>query len=448
MEYIDMRLSSPLILLFCLLPLPALSESLLHVYQLAEKNDPQLKAEAAAYQAALEAATLGRSALLPQIDAKANYTDSTTEGQGVTSSDTSDDSVAYSLTLQQTLFNLSALNSYRVSKTATRQAALTFSADQQALIIRTAEGYFNVLRALDQLRTSQTEKQALDTQLQQTNQRYAVGLISINDVHQAQAAYDNALANTLSAQASLGIELESLSTLTGEHPETLAPLKDNFVASAPEPSSRQAWIDFALQNNVALSLSQLNSESARLSHKATRAKRYPTLSGSLSYQRQEDPTGPGASTDTNAISLDLAMPIYTGGRHTAEARQAAQQQIEAEQLLNLTRRNTIQTTRTLFLSVMTDIAQINARQQAIVSQTSALEATQAGYEAGTENIVDLVNAQRNLFQSQRDYATALYDYIINSLRLKEVAGLLTIKDLEALDMWLEKDKTLSTVIVP
>ncbi len=442
-----MRAINNFALILCLLSPPALGESLLQVYEWAKKNDLQLKADFATYKAGIESVNIGRSALLPQINATANYTDSDTTGTGASAA-ASTDNLSYSLSLQQALFNSSALSDYRRSKTEASRAEIKLTADQQALMIRAAEAYFNALGALDQLRTSQTEERALRTQLQQTNQRYEVGLISINDVHQAQAAYDSAIANTLGAQAAVGIELESLSTITGQYPQTIAPLKDDFVASSPKPDTKKAWINFALKNNLSLKISKLDVDAAGFIAKSTRANAYPTLSGSLTYQHSEDPTGSDYNTNTNAVSLDLSMPIYTGGRLSAQSRQAAQNLINAEQTLSLIQRNTIQNTRTLFLSVMTDIAQIKARRQAIVSRNSALRATQAGYDTGTQDIVDLVNAQRNLFQTQRDYSTALYSYILNSLKLKEVAGLLSVKDLEQLDAWLQKSNPITTSITP
>jgi outer membrane protein len=137
--------------------------------------------------------------------------------------------------------------------------------------------------------------------------------------------------------------------------------------------------------------------------------------------------------NTTQVQLRLTVPLYAGGRLSALARQAEQHAIAAKDNFYFTRRNTVQNIRSLYLSVTTSIAQIHARKQAILSNKSALEATKAGYQVGTRDIVDVVNAQSSLFQAKRDHLNHLYEYIINMLLLKEAAGLLQLSDLQDLE---------------
>jgi outer membrane protein len=423
------------------------SETLINVYEQAKQNDHEYQASVARYNANKEAANIARGALLPQINGDASYSDVDSDASSsnpIYNSDSKTDTTAYSLSLQQSIINVSALNTYRSGKVKTTAAEVQLLADQQSLIIRSAQAYFAVLSAVDQLRTAQAEEKALAAQLEQTRQRYEVGLISINDVHETQAAYDSTLANRLSAEVNVGIRFEALTILTGQEHTSIAPLKDSFIASYPEPNDKQSWIDAAQKNNLALQVSRLNADAATYAAKAEKANRYPKLTGSISYGNSDsDRTGDSprdTDTDTTSIGLDLSIPLYTGGTLTARQRQATQNQLLAREQFLFDQRNTTQTTRTLFLQVSTDIAQIKARKQAIVSNESALEATKAGYDAGTRDIVDVVNAQRNLYQAQRDYFTALYNYILNTLGLKEVAGNLSVADLQQLDNWLERNK--------
>jgi outer membrane protein len=203
------------------------------------------------------------------------------------------------------------------------------------------------------------------------------------------------------------------------------------------------WIDAARKNNLLLQVSKLNADAAVFDANTAKANRFPELTGSLNYNFNDSDQSSGANTrqsesDQISASLNLRIPIYNGGSLTASQRQAAQSQLLAREQFLLTQRNTIQTTRSVFLQVNNDIAQINARKQAIISNQSALQATQAGYDAGTRDIVDVVNAQRNLFQAQRDYFTTVYNYIINTLELKQAAGMLSEIHLQELDNWLEE----------
>ena len=277
-------------------------------------------------------------------------------------------------------------------------------------------------------------------------------MISINDVYEAQAAYDNSIADRIGAKVNVGLSLEALTILTGKTHKRIALLSDAFIASHPSPNDKQAWIDAAKKGNLSLQISQLTAKAATLNHKAIRANRLPQLDGVLSYGHTDtDISGTSisetnisrtrgdshADTDSTTIGLELSIPVYSGGSLTALQRQAAQNQIAAQEQLLFAQRNTIQNTRSLFLEVTTNIAQIKARKQAIISSESALQATKAGYDAGTRDIVNVVDAQRNLFQAQRNYFTTLYDYIINTLELKQVAGILMDKDLQMLDNWLQ-----------
>jgi outer membrane protein len=426
------------------------SESLIEIYELAKTNDLQYQSDIARFNANKEIKAISRSGLLPQISGGASYgwdeTDTTTKISANNSSllnndgTAQTDSLGYSVSLDQALINFSALNTYRSGKIQAAAAEVQLAADGQALIIRSTTAYFNVLNASALLKTSQATEKALETQLEQTRQRYEVGLISINDVLEAQAGYDSAFANRLTAEADLSIQFEALTVLTGRSHNSIATLKPNFTASSPAPNNIQVWIDAAQKDNLLLQVRKLGADSAVFDAKVEKANRYPELTGSVNYDYSDDDRSGGNQTESDRIGaiLNLRIPIYSGGGLSARQRQAAQNQLLAREQFLLTQRNTIQTTRALFLQVNNDIAQINARQQAVLSNEGALEATQAGYDAGTRDIVDVVNAQRNLFQAQRDYITTVYDYVINTLTLKQAAGTLSEVHVKELDKQLEE----------
>jgi len=435
----------------------ASSATLEEIYEMALENDPQLKADMAAYRAGKEAVNISRAGILPNIRGSGSYSDSESETEGTRfffdentglpavgdiEQEESSERESWSVTLTQPLFDMGAWFSYKQGGKRTEIAEANFGADQQAFIIRVAQAYIDVLRALDTLETTLAERRALASQLEQTQQRFEVGLTAITDVHDAQAQYDSVNANALRAEGQVGIAFEALEVLTGQSPDAIAPVIDDFPVNPPMPADRQAWVDFALSNNYALMASQLQAEASRYSALAAKSQHLPTLSGSVSYSSTESVSdgqfGPSDITsDGSSVSLSLNVPIFSGGRTSAQRRQAVQQQFQAEEQFDLARRQTIQSARSLHLSVETDVAQVEARRQAIVSSESSLEATQAGYEAGTRNLVDVLLAQRTLYQAQRQYYTALYDYIINSLRLKETAGTLSPEDIEELNQYLD-----------
>jgi len=432
------------------------ADSLQDIYALALENDHQLKADTAAYHANKEALTIGRSGLLPQVNAKASYSDTDQDTTGSLSPGASaatntlgidSQNESYSVTLTQPLFNMAAWFGYKQGIVLSDQAEAQFSADQQSLIIRVSEAYFNVLRSIDNMETAQAEEKALSHQLEQTKQRFEVGLTAITDVHEAQAAYDNATAVTLEALGNLGIAFEELEVLTGRSHDQVAPLVETFPVIKPEPMARHEWVEFALSNNYALKVAKFNSDANQQNARVKASGHLPTLTGSYSYTDRDDTNTDidGFANDSRVdeqatIAVQLDVPIFSGMRVSGERRQAYQQHMQAQELYNKTQRDTIQGARSLHLSVVTNVAQVKARKQAITSSRSALEATQAGYEVGTRNLVDVLVAQRNLYQSQRNYDDTRYAYIINMLRLKEVAGNLTPEDVLQLNRWLNVDK--------
>ncbi len=425
------------------------AETLAEVYSLALENDHQLKADHAAYMASKENYAVGLAGLLPQINATVDYSSTTqdisnnsdSDSFGTSSGET--DSSGWTVSLRQPLFDMSAWFGYQQGKTVSQQAEAQYSADQQALIVRVVEAYFNVLRSVDNLETATAEEKALAHQLEQTRQRFDVGLTAITDVHEAQAAYDGAVANTLGAQGNLGISFEALEVLTGQAHESIAPIKDAFPIVKPEPENRHDWVEFALQNNFSLKTAKLAAESARHNAKAKKAGHYPTLSVNARLQDSDDD---GISrfgdtfdttTETDYVALELSVPLFSGGRTSAQRRQAYQQQMQSQEIYNKTQRDIIQSARSLHLTAVTDVAQVKARKQTTVSTRSALEATQAGYEVGTRNLVDVLVAQRSVYQAQRNYDNARYDYVTSMLKLKEVAGNLTPEDIHQLTQWLD-----------
>ena len=310
-----------------------------------------------------------------------------------------------------------------------------------------AEAYFYVLRALDNLEAAKAEERATKRQLEQTQQRFDVGLIAITDVHEAQAVYDNTVVQRLTDEGNLGTSYESLTVLTGQSHSNLWLLNKDFPVINPDPMARSEWVDFSLQNNNALKAALYGMEAARENASSKKMEHAPRLTAQIGYSdSDEDITrsqfGPPPSsaeinntTDGTSWSINFELPIYSGGRISAQRRQAYEQYNVALQNKIETQRVVIKNARASHITVVTDVQRVKARQQAIKSTSSALDATQAGYEVGTRNIVDVLQAQRSLYSSIRDYANSRYDYVLNMLKLKRAAGTLTPQDIFDINNW-------------
>ncbi|UTF61785.1 TolC family outer membrane protein [Gilvimarinus sp. DA14] len=431
----------------------AQAESILDIYNLALENDPQLKADRAAFEAGLENKTIGRAALLPQITGSANVSYSETDSEyeirsgeaALTPAGTTENEVKrWGLDLNQALIDLNAWHTYQQGAALSEQAKAQYSADQQSLIVRVAEAYFNVLRAIDNLEVALAEEKALGQQLEQTKQRFEVGLTPITDVHDAQAAYDSAQAATLEARGQLGISYEALEVLTGQSHDAIAPLGEDFPVVPPSPADRHSWVEFALENNFTLKAVSEAANAAEQQAKAARANHYPTLGLSAGYSESDNETDIDSTPfnyndqDGYTVGVNLTVPIFSGLRTSGQRRQAYAQAMQADEQFNFQQRNVIQNTRSLHLAVETGVARVKARKQAIISNESAVKATQSGFEVGTRNLVEVLLAQQSLYQARRDYSNALYDYLIQMTNLREAAGMLTPADVERIDSYLKE----------
>ncbi len=428
----------------------ASAETLQEIYLQAQQNDHQLRAAAATRDAGQEDANLARARLLPQVNAQASWRQEDPTLYGGSKTDGEIETVSSGISLTQSLINVSNWRTYSAGKASALGADATYAQAEQELIVRTAQAYFDALNAVDNLTTAKAEEDALSHQLEQTKQRFEVGLTAITEVHEAQAAYDSATANRLVAAGRLGIAFEALEVITGQPYESLSPLREKFPVASPEPLERKAWESMALENNAALKTARQNMLAAEATAKASRAAHLPTVSASLGYSDVEVEqalapekvelglTGNNRESDGMSVQVQLSLPIFTGGATSASRRQAYSRFLAAKELYLKAKRDTVQATRSNHLAVLTSVATVKARKQAITSSTSALEATQAGYDVGTRDLVDVLNAQRNLYTAQRDYYSALYTYVLSTLQLRQAAGVLTSDQVAELDGWLDK----------
>lgn len=410
-------------------------------------NDNQYRAAQAELRAGKMNTRLSRAGLLPQIDASGSWTKADTENNipnegGVDNPNLQDGettTLSYSANISQPLFNLAAYRGYELGKKTSDLAQATFLDAQQDILLRAAEAYFAVLEARDNLETALAEKKALAQQLEQTKQRFQVGLIAITGVHESQAAFDAATATALIAEGNVGVAKASLEVLTGQFYNKLASLAESFPVRAPEPANVNDWRERALEGNINIVQASLRREQADLIAQQEKATLLPSVTGTAGYTDTENEFENSSFTfkqDEFRYGVRVDVPLFAGGRRYARSKQAAFEAEAARENYLLTRAQVQQNVTATHLNVSTGAASIRARQQAIVSAQSAYEATQAGYEVGTRDLVDVLNAQQQVFRAQRDYYDTLYSYILNSLQLQRLVGDLTREDLKALNNFL------------
>src|SRR5450830_544668 len=414
---------------------------LIQVYQQALANDAQYASARAALSAGMERVPQGLSGLLPQISASGSNTRGNIEQIGpnqITMPTVNVHTNTYNLTLAQPLFRWDRWETYQQSKLAQAIAEAQFAQVQQDLITRVAQAYFDVLSAQDNLGATQAQKVATTEQLASAKRNFEVGTQTITDTHEAQAAYDLVVAQEFAAINDLANKRSALQTIIGEAPASLAPMRTGVVLSAPEPAAIDPWVSSAEEQNYGVVTAQFNVESAKRDIGRNRAGHYPTLDLIANAGHTYTTGGGTGNANNNAIGVQWSIPIFGGFAVTSKVRESIALENKARNDLETARRTASQGARQAFLGVNSGLAQVKALEAAEVSSKSALESNQLGYQVGVRINIDVLNAQKQLFSTQKDLSKARYDTIMNGLRLKAAAGTLKETDLMPVNALLDK----------
>ena len=440
--------------------------SLLDVYEQALVNDPRIKEAFANKEAIIEAKPQARSFTLPQLSGSASFSDNDSDGQStfqqkiinpingeeVVITNNTDflqesETLQWDVTLRQAIFDYGSWMNLRKANKTVAQAEIDYLAAEQDLIIRVANAYFNVLAAEDTLEAEQAARQAIEKQLDQAQKRFDVGLIAITDVQEAQAAYDQSIANEITSKRNLATAKESLRAITDSYPGQLNKPDNNLPLIMPNPQSESDWVETSLEQNLSYLSAQVGVEIAKSEIKVQRSGHLPTI-GIQASKRDIDTDSfrsdsgseftPADNENINeGVGVQLNLPLYSGGQVTSRVRQAVARHRASKEKLERVARETTRIARDSYLGVISGIATVKALQQSVKSSATALQATEAGYEGGTRTTVDVLDARRRLYSSQKNLAISKYDYLKNILQLKQAAGTLTQSDLEQINNWLK-----------
>ncbi|MCY4045125.1 MAG: TolC family outer membrane protein [Cellvibrionales bacterium] len=435
----------------------SLGENLYQIYSDAVKNDYVMQAAGAQLRVKEENQTQSQAQYLPQIGLDSSYSKKRDEQKrsGIIDVDTSGldpndpfeefliqtaaaqaphirtDTThsLWNVVLTQEVFNMPYWYGMRSTKHLTLAAEYEFFKAQQDLIVRTVEAYLSVLRAQNNLSSSLAAEKAYQQQLDQTTQRFKVGLVAHTDVQEAQAAYDLAKVQRISDEGALAVSFESLTVLTGKQYNEIDGLAKNFPIKMPSPSSREEWVTLANEKNPDLNIQRETTEAAKLSAKSLATSRLPTIAFNANYGRGHMDTTIDSNLHNNGIAVTMRMPLFTSGSVSSKIRQEYARLDLAKDNLGATERTVNQQIRSAHIQTQTSIHSVEAQRQAVVSSKSALEAVKAGYEYGTRNILDVLQSQQKMYAAMRDYGNSRYDYILSILQLKQIGGSLTPEDI-------------------
>jgi len=410
-------------------------------------NDPVFGSARFAEEASAEAEPQARAALLPNVSVSAavnatNVHFVSSEQQVVPNFVQTFTSWGPTLQVAVPLYRAQLWDSLSQSKLAVRQSQLQFAQARQDLIVRVAQAYFDVLASDDALLAIQTNKQAISEQLAQAQREFEVGTKTIVDTHEARARYDLAVAQEQVALGDLIVKKAALRAIIGHDAGELAPLREAPTLVAPQPADVEAWARNAEENNFSVLAARAASEIAQRETVRARNAYTPTvdLSGSVQWQHSSGqiliPFGYNATQ--SVVGVVATVPLYTGDLLQSRIREARANESKSAQDLEAARRNAGQSARQAYTGTDYGLAQVRALESAEVSAKTQLESTRLGYEVGVRINLDVLNANTQLFNTQRDLKKARYDFLVNGLRLKAASGTLEDRDVQAVSALLQR----------
>ncbi len=403
---------------------PSFALDLMQAWRAALASDAQLASARSQLEATRERVPQARAGLLPAVNATAAVMPQSVDPSVGPSRDFT--ARTYAIQLSYPLLRLQNVESFEQSKLQVAAGEAQYAQATQDLALRLSQAYFDVLAAQDNLDTLRAQMRAISEQLAAAKRNFEVGTATITDQQEAQARYDLASAQEIAARNDLEVRRAALAQLIGQPVGELDVLRPGLALEGPQPAREADWVRDARDNNLAVQQQRIAGEIARREIDRQRYGHYPTVDVVGSLQRAENAAYNfvGMRTDSAVLGLQLSIPIYAGGGIEARVREATASHARSQSDLEHARRQAEQGARQAYLGLNSGLAQVNALEAAERSSRLALESNLLGYQVGVRINIDVLNAQQQLYSTQRDLARARYDALLNGLRLKATAGAL------------------------
>lgn len=428
-----MRRCSVLSLCLAAVSAPALAAGLTDIHRLAQQQDAAFAAARQVYLAGLEKQPLARAAILPAVALSANLSRSQTDTS--ISPSVGYSPYGYTLSLTQPLYAPGTWAGVEQGRLQTEQAAIALRRAEQDLILRTAQAYFEVLKAESALTVVKAQQGAIAEQLAQARLGFEVGVATITDTHEAQARFDLTRAQEIEAANAVEVRRRALEKIIQSPLPALATW--SVASGLPGVGDKPLadWIRRAEASSLPVRLAQIDEQIAREGVGRVRADDRPKVNLSASFSDSRNGYLSTGTIDTQSAKLgvDLTWPLYDGGRTGAGVREAQAGLDKARFDSEERRRQAGLDAREAYLGLVAGLARVQALEAAVQSSQLQIQSTRTGLEVGIRTRVDVLNAQQQGATASRDLDAARYDLLLTGLKLKAAVGELAEADLVALD---------------
>ncbi|HZV92645.1 MAG TPA: TolC family outer membrane protein [Caldimonas sp.] len=415
-----------------LAPGTAGAQSLLELYEAAHAYDAAYLSARSLAESAPYRVEQTRALMRPNVTVSAGASRDTVKPPAEYGYDSN--TLQATIGVRQPLFNRANSSSIAQADRSLESSLADLDSAEQDLMLRVAQAYFDVLAAQDTLTTTRANKAAIAEQLASAKRNFEVGTATITDTREAQARFDLATAQEVTADNDLVTRRIALDQLVGRDGVVPRQLRVPVVLPLPTTSLEQLVADAAL-DHPAVRRARVAYDIAALETEKARAQGLPTVDAVASAGGGRSTIAPGFTGPAlnTSIGVQINMPLFAGFAIQNRLKETLLLEERARNDFDAAQRGVVQATRQAYYTLQSSAAQVKALEAAEASSQLALEATQVGYRVGVRVNVDVLNAQSQLYQTRRDLARARYDVLLNTLRLDQQAGRLTPGDVLAIN---------------
>lgn len=305
-------------------------------------------------------------------------------------------------------------------------AEIRLSAEEQQLMVRVAQAYFDVLLADDAVMTLHRQLVAVASTLELAKARFEAGDAAIIETHEVQARYDVLNSQALEAHTNLQLARAALADMTGNDKDALARLSEHADIQRYATGNLEDWVSRVQNSNHLLHIQQVQQAIAHEEIDKHRAENTPVLNlVAQAGGNHLDGLGAGDANLTDyqaSLGLQLVIPLYTGGMRDAKYQEAIALENKARSQMEVIRQQAVRNTRSIWQEAITGQERIRALEQAERSAEVKLDSTHLGYEVGERTTLDILNSEQELADTRLSLNRTRYQVLLALLKLSAMAG--------------------------
>jgi outer membrane protein/protease secretion system outer membrane protein len=418
---------------------------LAEAYRLAVSYDTQIRFARANADAGREKLPQARAQLMPNIGITAtrgaNQLETTSSLAGQSLSDfkrynNSNDT----LQVRQPLFRKQLFVQYAQAKSQVAEANAQVEREEQNLVMRVTEAYFNVLFSDEQVALLAVQRRSYEVQLDAARKGSQAGTGTRTDIDEAQARLDLTIAQQLEARQNADYTRRKLEVLVNQPVKDVAPIDVRKMQLAPPtPASVEEWTTIADASSPEIDLARAQLETARKEVDRMRSAHYPTIDAYAQLARTRSDNVNSINTEyyQKSVGIQVSVPIFSGGYVNSQVREALSKLEASENQLEGIRRDLAVRVHQEFRGVTEGLAKVQALEVAVKSTEQLLISSQRSFQAGARTRLDILNAEQQAGQARRDLAQARFQYLLSRVRLKALAGSMRVDNIDEINAWLQ-----------